>query len=228
MHIRNGPDAILLLRCWQSCRGSPWGVVCGGGGGLTIPSGVNVALGDVVSHGTGNQISLNLRVLTGLRPPLVTLSLSCWIGRRQHQCPSTLSSPLFSAFGCPPVLSSLLPQEEVPGPFRPPLLQLFPDTPPSPLVSFRPTVRLGPPLGLPLCPVILRPPLVPLLLRPPSLVAFRCPVPFSLRFFLVRWPFPYPAVGFLKTPHANAAPLLPCHCDPELGGGCHQLLPPWR
>ena len=51
----------------------------GGGGGLTIPSGVNVAVGDVVSRGTGNQISSNLRVLTGLRPPSVTLSLGCWI-----------------------------------------------------------------------------------------------------------------------------------------------------
>ena len=52
------------------------GAWCGGGGG-SILSGVSVAAGDVVSCGTGNQISLNLRVLTWLRPPLVTLSLRC-------------------------------------------------------------------------------------------------------------------------------------------------------
>ena len=46
---------------------------------MSIPSAVDVAVGDVVSCGTGYQISPNLRVLTGLRPPSVTLSLSCWI-----------------------------------------------------------------------------------------------------------------------------------------------------
>ena len=54
---------------------------CGGGrgGGGSILSGASVAAGDVVFSGTGNQISLNLRVPTGLRPPSVTLSLSCRI-----------------------------------------------------------------------------------------------------------------------------------------------------
>ena len=49
------------------------------GGGGSILSGVSVAAGDVVSCGTGNQISLNLRVLTGLHPPSVPLTLSCRI-----------------------------------------------------------------------------------------------------------------------------------------------------
>ena len=63
-------------RCWCGVGGAA-GVVAGAWcwGGGSILSGVSVAAGDVVSCGTGNQISLNLRVLTGLRPPLVTLSL---------------------------------------------------------------------------------------------------------------------------------------------------------
>ena len=68
-------------RCWCSIGGAAGvvaGVWCVGGGG-SILSGVSVAAGDVVSCGTGNQISLNLPVLTGLRPPLVTLSLRCRI-----------------------------------------------------------------------------------------------------------------------------------------------------
>ena len=67
----------VLLRRWRSCRGSRWGVG-GVGGDLPVLS-VSIAVGDVVSCGTGNQIFLNLRVLTGLRPPSVTLSLSCRI-----------------------------------------------------------------------------------------------------------------------------------------------------
>ena len=38
-----------------------------------------VLVGAVVSCGTGNQISPSLQVLTGLRSPLVTLSLNCQI-----------------------------------------------------------------------------------------------------------------------------------------------------
>ena len=53
--------------------------VWGGGGGLSIPSGVSVAVGDVVTCGTGNQISPKSRSLTGLHLLLVTLSLSCQI-----------------------------------------------------------------------------------------------------------------------------------------------------
>ena len=66
----------VLVRRWRSCKDSRWGVVLGGGSNL---SGDSVAVGVMVSCGTGNQSSLNLRVLTGLRPPLVTLSLRCWI-----------------------------------------------------------------------------------------------------------------------------------------------------
>ena len=70
-------------RCWCGVGGAAGvvaGVWCGGwGGGGSILSGVSIAAGDVVSCGTGNQISLNPRGLTGLRPPLVTLSLRCWI-----------------------------------------------------------------------------------------------------------------------------------------------------
>ena len=51
------------------------------GGGLSIPSGVSVAVGDGVSSGIGNQISPNFLVLTGLCLPSVTLSLSCRITR---------------------------------------------------------------------------------------------------------------------------------------------------
>ena len=64
------------------CVGGAVGVVarvwCGGGGGSNM-SGAGVVAGDVVSCGSGNQISLNLRVLTGLRQPSVTLSLICQI-----------------------------------------------------------------------------------------------------------------------------------------------------
>ena len=47
----------VLLRRWGSCWGSCWVVVCvGGGGGLSIPSGVSVAVGDVVSWGEGGGV----------------------------------------------------------------------------------------------------------------------------------------------------------------------------
>ena len=55
-------------------------------GGLPILSGVSVAVGDVVSCGSGNQISLNLQVLIGhpipqlpdhLWPPVAQVGLLC-------------------------------------------------------------------------------------------------------------------------------------------------------
>ena len=45
---------------------------------MSIPSGVSVVVGDTASCGTSNQISPNIRVLTGLRPPLVALYPSLW------------------------------------------------------------------------------------------------------------------------------------------------------
>ena len=48
---------LVLLRRWRSCRGRGrawfWGEE-----GLSFPSGVSDAVGDVVMCGTGNQISL--------------------------------------------------------------------------------------------------------------------------------------------------------------------------
>ena len=103
--VQGCPLLVLVLlwrwHCGWCCCGFS-GVWRGGGG--SVPSGVSVVVGDVASHGTGNQINPNIQVMTGLRPPSVTLSpglqLTCGLVAANISAPPLFNPPQLTMATC--------------------------------------------------------------------------------------------------------------------------------